>query len=164
MEGSGEEKRGRDYRPDRPIVAELAAGGVVQHPREPCILLLHDLKEARWCLPKGHVEPGESLAQCALREVEEESGLKGVRVLEELGEITYRFYHPTKECNVSKVVYYFLMQSPSEELPRGPIVDHSVTFDREEWVSMGEARARVPYPTDLEVLRRAGPRIDRPAE
>ncbi|MDE1836274.1 MAG: NUDIX domain-containing protein [Euryarchaeota archaeon] len=155
-------KRNRDYRPDRPIVAEIAAGGVVQHPSEPCILLLHEEGEDRWCLPKGHVDAGESLSVCALREVREETALQGVEIIEELGEITYRFYDPSKDLNVFKIVFYYLMRSPHAGLPEGPIRDHAQTFDRLEWVSLTEAKVRVPYPTDLEVLRRAGPRLERP--
>lgn len=131
----------------------------MQHPREPCVLLLHDAKEDRWCLPKGHVEPGESLQECALREVQEESGLTSIQVIEELGEVSYRFYQASTDRNISKTVYYFLMRSGTEELVQGPIVDHAVVFDLSEWVSLAEALSRVPYPTDLEVLRRAGPRV-----
>lgn len=153
------EQRGRAYRADRPIVAEVAAGGVVQHPREPWVLILHDQHEDRWCLPKGHVEEGETLEACARREVEEETGLSQLELLEELGGVAYRFYQPRKERNVSKVVFYFLMRSASEELPTEPVVDHSVVFDRMEWVSLPAALERVPYETDLEVLRRAGARL-----
>lgn len=151
------EQRGREYRPDRSIVPEIAAGGVVRHPSEPCLLLLHDEKEDRWCLPKGHLEAGETLEKCAVREVEEETGLRDVEVRGELGEVSYRFYDPKRDVNVSKVVYFFLMRSASASLPSGPVRDHTVVFDRAEWVSLQEAMARVPYPTDLEVLRRAGP-------
>lgn len=45
--------------------------GLIEHPRL-----------GRWMVPGGHVEPDESQAQAAVREVEEESGLVGVRLLE----------------------------------------------------------------------------------
>ena len=50
----------------------VAAGGVVYSPAGE-ILMIH--RNGRWDLPKGHMESGESTAQCALREVEEECGV-----------------------------------------------------------------------------------------
>ena len=61
-------KRSEPYRPDAAIVPELAAGAIVVHDPSGEILLLHELEEDRWCFPKGHVDPGESLGAAALRE------------------------------------------------------------------------------------------------
>lgn len=143
----GTRKRSLAYRPDRPTVAELAAGGVVFHPAADRILVLHEEEEDRWCLPKGHVEAGETLRRTALREVEEESGLRGCRILGELGSVSYRFYQPSKDRNVHKVVYYYRMRAPSEAVRRERI------FDRSQWCSVAEAARLLPYPTDLAVLR-----------
>ena len=65
------------------IVREPTAGGIVfrmtpdGHDIE--ILLIQDSKD-RWTIPKGHIEPGETAKQTAIREIGEESGLKDVNV------------------------------------------------------------------------------------
>ena len=53
------------------FAAVEAAGGVVVNDRGE-YLMIH--RNGRWDLPKGHVEPGESTAECAVREVAEETG------------------------------------------------------------------------------------------
>ena len=50
-----------------------AAGGIVTAPDGTMLLIQ---RNGRWDLPKGKVEPGETLLQAALREVEEETGIK----------------------------------------------------------------------------------------
>lgn len=64
----------------------LAAGAVVQDDLGRVLLVLraHDPEAGRWTIPGGHVEPGESLAECARRELREETGLE-VGVGRELG-------------------------------------------------------------------------------
>ena len=42
-------------------------------------LMIH--RNGRWDLPKGHVEPGESTAECAVREFAEETGAVGAEVV-----------------------------------------------------------------------------------
>ena len=59
----------------RHIVFVRAAGGIVSAPDGRMLLIL---RNGRWDLPKGKVEPGETLLQAALREVEEETGIHGL--------------------------------------------------------------------------------------
>jgi 8-oxo-(d)GTP phosphatase len=137
------------FRPDAPIVPELAAGVVIFERPNGRVFLLHQADEDRWCLPKGHVDPGESLATTALREVREETGFQRVSLDGELREVSYRFYHPKRGLNVHKTVVYFRGVT-AERAPRlEPL------FDRAEWVDLGEALRRVTYPADREVLEAA---------
>jgi 8-oxo-dGTP pyrophosphatase MutT (NUDIX family) len=135
------------YRPGRPIVAEVASGAVVVRGRE--LLLLHEPSEDRWCLPKGHVEAGESLEDAALREVREETGLQDVRLGREIAEVTYRFFSLRKGVNVHKTSIYFLGSSAAGEvvLEKG--------FDRFLWASFGRARKAIRYQGDRTVLAKA---------
>ena len=137
------------FRPDAPIVPELAAGVVIFAGPGGPVFLMHQTDEDRWCLPKGHVDPGESLSTAALREVREESGFEHVELDGELREVTYRFYHPRRGLNVHKTVVYFRGHTPERNARLEPI------FDRSEWVELAEAIHRVRYSSDREVLEAA---------
>jgi len=139
------------YRPGAPIVAEIASGAVVV--RDGTVLLLHEAAEDRWCLPKGHVDPGESVEQAALREVREEAGLDDLRLGEELGEVSYRFFSGARRINVHKTSVYFLAHSESGDVRTEPI------FDRFRWATLDQATDLVRYDTDRTVLERARQRL-----
>ncbi len=142
--------RNGPFRPEAPVVAEIAAGTVlVRAGPPPSTLLLHHREEDRWCLPKGHVDPGESLGATALRETTEETGLRALRLGPEIAEVTHRFYVAKRRTNVVKITVYFL--AFTEEASPTP----EALFDRAEWVPLGEAPARVPYENDRRVLRAA---------
>src|SRR5262249_51705583 len=80
---------------DRPApVRELSSGGLVYRPASGSWKVClggrrrgHD-GALVWSIPKGHVEEGESMVQAALREVREETGLRG-EVEDTLGDVTY---------------------------------------------------------------------------
>jgi 8-oxo-dGTP pyrophosphatase MutT (NUDIX family) len=146
--------RSEPFRPDAPIVPEIASGAVILHAGSQRILLLHEIKEDRWCFPKGHVEAGESLLDAARREIHEETGLSQVLLDPELGEVSYRFFQPKKARNVHKTTVYFLGRTDEQEVALEPI------FDRSEWVTVEEARGRLPYESDRRVLAWAAAKIE----
>ena len=94
------------------IVREPTAGGIVFRPsadnKDIEILLIQDSKD-RWTIPKGHIEPGETAKQTAVREIGEESGLKEVDVLGWLGKIHFKYRRADKLVLMTTQVY--LVQS-----------------------------------------------------
>ena len=85
-----------------------------------------------WCLPKGRLQPGESNADAALREIAEETGHHGV-VLAPLRKLHYRFYLPDENISYSKTVAYFLVRCIAEEAqPRDGEADDVAWFPAHE--------------------------------
>ena len=68
-----------------------------------------------WSLPKGHLEAGETAEDAAVREVEEETGIRG-RVLAALGTIDYWFV--ADERRIHKTVHHYLLEASGGELSR----------------------------------------------
>lgn len=82
-----------------------AAGGLVFHNRS----LLFIYRNGKWDLPKGKLEEGETPAVCAVREVEEECGVKGEIVGKEI-EATYHVYELNGE-KILKKTHWFQMET-----------------------------------------------------
>ncbi len=70
----------------------LACGGIVTDEEEQVLLIY---RNGKWDLPKGKKEKGETKKQNASREVEEETGVKDLKVGPKIGS-TYHWYHRNK--------------------------------------------------------------------
>ena len=104
------------------------------------MLLVHRPRYNDWALPKGKAEPGESDEACALREVEEETGLR-CRLDRELGEVSYR-----DAGGRAKTVRYFSMRPVSGEFGANDEVDEVC------WVAPLAAAALLTYEGDREIV------------
>jgi 8-oxo-dGTP pyrophosphatase MutT (NUDIX family) len=102
-----------------------------------------------WCLPKGVIDKGESAEETALREVEEETGLKG-RIIEKLGKITYWYYLKEENVKCKKTVHFFLMEYES-----GDISNHNWEVDSVSWFPIDEAIKRATYKGEKEMIEKA---------
>jgi mutator protein MutT len=98
-------------------------------------------------LPKGHIDPGESAEQAALREVREETGVTG-ELLERLG--TVRYHYRRDGHTVSKSVLFFLFAYRS-----GDIADHDHEVQEVRWMGLEEAQTALTYDGEREMMRRA---------
>jgi 8-oxo-dGTP pyrophosphatase MutT (NUDIX family) len=85
-----------------------AAGGIVQN-NEKELLFIYRLN--KWDLPKGKMEKGESPAECALREVEEETGVTNLTIKKKAGE-TYHTYDQFGR-HFLKITHWFYMICPA---------------------------------------------------
>jgi 8-oxo-dGTP pyrophosphatase MutT (NUDIX family) len=125
-----------------PTVEETSAGGLVvdRSGDEPAAALIarRDRRgRLLWSLPKGHIEDGESPDEAAVREVEEETGIKG-RVLAPLGVIDFWFV--AEERRVHKTVHHFLLEAAGGELS-----DEDIEVVEVAWVPMSQLDERLAY-------------------
>jgi 8-oxo-dGTP pyrophosphatase MutT (NUDIX family) len=120
-----------------------AAGGVVSRRGgygEIEVVVVHRRRYDDWTFPKGKAHRGESDEDCALREVEEETGLV-CRLENELAGSVYRDARGRE-----KHVRYWAMSPVSGRLePSGEV-------DAARWLSPAEAEVILTYDRDLDVL------------
>ncbi|WP_298739037.1 NUDIX hydrolase [uncultured Chitinophaga sp.] len=89
----------------------VAAGGLITNPAGEILLMF---RRNRWDLPKGKQDEGESLEECAVREVREETGLQQITLGNKITE-TFHFY-PMKDKKILKHTYWYRMQFTGTEL------------------------------------------------
>lgn len=124
-----------------------AAGGAVENPDGEILFIF---RNGVWDLPKGKQEDGEDIALTALREVEEECGIKDLK-LGELLCITYHTYHRDGKFYL-KHTYWHKMENPTQEEPN-PQLEEDITSA--VWVKrdkIGECMKNT-YPSIEEVIR-----------
>ena len=107
----------RKFKRPQQRVEETSAGGFVLASdgtnRVALIGRLSRSGRIDWCVPKGHPEGNETLEQAAVREIEEETGIKS-EIISELGSINYEFSAGPKL--IKKTVHHFLLRQVGGEL------------------------------------------------
>jgi len=99
-------------------VSETTSGGIVfrrDKNGQAEILLIQDAKK-RWTIPKGHVEPGEEPRGTAEREIQEETGLKEMRVLNWLGKVNFRYRRNKTLVLMAMHIYLVEAQGDTNQL------------------------------------------------
>ncbi len=105
-----------------------AAGGFVYTPAMDVLLIF---RRGKWDLPKGKLDEAEELEECAVREVEEETGLSAIHLNEKLL-ITYHTYYE-KTVHILKETHWYLMRvDQQQELI--PQTDEDI--EKCEWISL----------------------------
>jgi 8-oxo-dGTP diphosphatase len=115
-----------------------AAGGVIE--RDGQVLLVHRPKYDDWSFPKGKLEDGETWEEGALREVEEETGLR-CTIGEEVGRTHYLVLQGPKE------VRYYRMTCDGEAGAQNEV-------DEVRWLPLEEARELLTNQRDRVLLDR----------
>jgi 8-oxo-dGTP pyrophosphatase MutT (NUDIX family) len=138
---------------------EFSAGGVLvrQIRGRPHVAAIRPQGKSNvWALPKGKIDPGESAAEAAVREVREETGVPG-DVVEKLGDVRYTYtanWEGAKGERIFKVVSFFLLTAG-----RGRIGDIDeamrVEVDEARWLPLDEAQRVLTYKGEREMVTRA---------
>ena len=138
-----------------PVRREFSAGGVVVRRLRGrwwvAAIRPNGKPDGVWALPKGLIDPGETGAETAVREVAEETGLTG-RLEQKLGDVRYVYTRDGER--VFKVVSFFLLRSRSGrigELPAG--MELEVAEAR--WLPLDDAPRLLAYGGEREMVTKA---------
>ena len=127
----------------------FAAGGVVQTADGRVLLIF---RNGVWDLPKGKIENGESVEEAAVREVEEETGLREIQIERSLGNTIHTYM--INGAQLEKTTAWFLMRLPSNEVPTpenlSPQIEEGITEIM--WTTIEEARSIAGYENLIHVL------------
>ncbi|MBQ9138056.1 MAG: NUDIX domain-containing protein [Alistipes sp.] len=91
-----------------------AAGGVVENERGQVLLIF---RRGRWDLPKGHIEAGEDALTAAIRETEEETGVKGLKFVAPLSN-TLHAYNVYGKWEIKRTYWFAFSTTHSATTPQ----------------------------------------------
>ncbi len=142
-----------------PTVEETSAGGLVvdRAALRPCAAVIARLNRAgrlEWCLPKGHLEHGETAEMAAVREIEEETGIRG-RIVASLGTIDYWFSVDGRR--IHKMVHHYLLDAVGGDLTIENDPDHEAIDVA--WVPLDELGELLAFPNERRIAREATARV-----
>lgn len=123
-----------------------AAGGVVQNERGESLMIL---RNGRWDLPKGHVDCGESDEACAVREIAEETGVVGAKIVRFLCN-TLHAYGVYGVWELKRTAWFELTAEATEPKPQSEEGILCARWCSEQQV---EENLRSTYPTVRNVFR-----------
>ncbi|WP_207493549.1 NUDIX hydrolase [Aridibaculum aurantiacum] len=126
----------------------IAAGGIVSNEKGE---ILFQFRRGKWDLPKGKLDEGESIPECAVREVEEETGLKNIQLGELIG-VTTHFYIE-RNIEIEKETHWYAMKVTGEQ-QLVPQVEEDI--EKLEWVSEHKLQPYLAdtYPNIIEIVER----------
>lgn len=117
------------------------------------VLVIHRTVHGDVTIPKGKVDPGESLPQTAVREILEETGL-AVSLGVPVGIANYPLGNGRE-----KIVHYWAAEVTEEAIRRSTFVPNGEVAAL-EWVTVKRARTYLSYPTDVEILEQFAALVD----
>jgi len=124
----------------------LAAGGLVANNKDHILMIF---RRGKWDLPKGKLDRGEKLEDCAVREVKEETGLKNVSLVSLLT-ITWHTYHEGSRFILKESHWYRMKADGRQDLvPQTEEDIHEI-----KWVKKNdlEPYKKNSYPSVADVL------------
>ncbi len=141
-----QEQAWQSFLADRLIIE--AAGGMVFNPKGELLMMF---RRGQWDMPKGKLDEGETIDACALREVEEETGISNLRLCGKL-QTTYHTYSFQNKTILKPSHWYKMESTGTEDLV--PQIEEDITELR--WVDKVEAAAlsKKAYPSIREMIEK----------
>lgn len=126
-----------------------SAGGVVLNEAKDVLMIF---RRGKWDLPKGKQDDGENIEQCAVREVQEETGIQNVEIIEKIGNTLH--IYPMAGRLILKHTAWFLMNGSAQEklLPQ-----EEEQIDKVEWVKSSDIAPLLhnSFETISDILKKA---------
>ncbi|WP_201737249.1 NUDIX hydrolase [Bifidobacterium aemilianum] len=134
---------------DLPVVREYSAGGLIFNDQRQVAIIARRSRSGHieWCLPKGHIEEGETPEQTAVREVHEETGILG-EVVDSIATIDYWF--TGTEQRVHKLVQHFVLRQTGGWLTVEGDPDHEA--EEATWVDFDDLDQVLSYPNERKIV------------
>ncbi|WEV64080.1 NUDIX hydrolase [Bifidobacterium sp. ESL0732] len=144
-----------------PVAREYSAGGLIfdSHNRVALIARHSRSGHLEWCLPKGHIEKGETPEQTAVREVHEETGILG-EVVDSIATIDYWFTGQSER--VHKLVHHFALRQIGGTLTVEGDPDHEA--EDAIWVDFDDLDRVLSYPNERKIAWLYAKKLNRQAE
>ena len=126
----------------------IAAGGLVTNPKGEILWIF---RRGFWDLPKGKLDEGETIQTCAIREVQEETGINNLQLHELLKFTNHIYFDKYLKEEVVKRTYWFHMTIATTQ---NGIPQTTEDIEKIEWHSLATAKKCLmqTYPTILEVI------------
>lgn len=125
----------------------IASGGLVTNESDDVLLIF---RRGKWDLPKGKLDKGETLEQCAVREVEEETGLKNISLHQPLT-ITYHTYHEGTKFILKESHWFKMSVKEKQDL----VAQEAEGITETKWVRPADLKTYFDetYPSVRDVLK-----------
>jgi 8-oxo-dGTP pyrophosphatase MutT (NUDIX family) len=126
----------------------IAAGGLVTNPNGEILWIF---RRGFWDLPKGKLDEGETIQTCAIREVQEETGIQHIQLHELLKFTNHTYFDKYLQEEVVKRTYWFHMTISTLQNGQPQL---SEDIEKIEWHSLATAKHcfEQTYPTIIEVI------------
>lgn len=137
----------------KPII--IAGGGIVTNELGELLMIF---RRGKWDLPKGKLDKGESIEECAIREVEEETGVQNLQLGELLLVTKHEYFDKWVQADVIKETHWYRMSVPG--IPKlVPQTEEDITAI--EWTSIADIAKRLneSYETIRQVLEKSDLKI-----
>lgn len=126
----------------------IAAGGLVFNDKNELLMIF---RRKKWDLPKGKLDEGESIEECALREVKEETGLQNVQLENFLGSTFHEYFNTYTNEDVVKETHWYKMHATADQ-PLIPQTEEDIEII--EWIAEENLREKLAdsYPNIKEIV------------
>ena len=133
---------------------ETSAGAVVFRKNGKIYYLLLHYKSGHWDFPKGHIEDGEEEDKTVKREIEEETGIKDIKIIDGFKEYIKYFFRKTYEGNKNapwtfKIVNFYLAETKIKQVK---LSDEHIGY---KWLVYEDALKQLTYKNAKEILKKA---------
>ncbi len=128
----------------------IAAGGLVTNENDELLLIF---RRGKWDLPKGKLDEGENIEECAVREVQEETGLKNVALKEFIGITNHEYFDTYIGQQVDKETHWYAMAAaPGQVL----VPQTEEDIEEIEWVrkEVLDIYLNNTYPTIIDIIEK----------